>query len=334
MLDNRTEVKQFILGFQELQGFQNPVLMLFTLIYSATIAGNTLIVALVIVSHALHTPMYYFLSHLSACDILISSNVVPNILQEFLHSVIYMSVQRCFTQLYFFGASAIIECCLLSVMSYDRYLAICNPLHYSSIMGPRLHYYLTAWSWTMGLVVALITIFLLLEVRFCAEKSSAFIDYFFCDLPPLLALSCSDSLAVEIAVSVVASTIGLLQFLFVIVTYICIFNVIFQISTTSGRQKVFSTCSAHLSVVCVYYGTLVALNIAPSRGYSSHIKKAFSVMNTIVTPLFNPIIYSLRNRDLREAVKQKIMPWLKNRPELSSKLSTLNPPNKPIKCTA
>ncbi|XP_018415302.1 PREDICTED: olfactory receptor 6P1-like [Nanorana parkeri] len=243
--------------------------------------------------------MYFFLSHLSACDILISTNVVPNTLQILLKGFTYMSVQRCFVQLYFFGASAIIECCLLSVMSYDRYLAICHPLHYSSIMAFRLPYYLAIWSWSMGFMVAIITVYLLLEVQFCGPNT---IDHFFCDLSPLLGISCSDSLAVEIAVSLVAGVVGLLQFLFVVVTYICIFNAIFQIPTKAGRQRAFSTCSAHLSVVCTYYGSLISLNIVPSTGYSSNIKKALSVLNTVLTPLFNPIIYSLRNKDLQEAL--------------------------------
>ncbi|KAM9313348.1 olfactory receptor 1468-like [Gastrophryne carolinensis] len=302
MSGNQTEITHFVLlGFPELQKFQIVVLLLFAIIYSTTVTGNAVIIALVIYSHPLQTPMYFFLSHLSACDLVISTNVVPNTLRLLVNRVIRTSVQGCFTQLYFFGASAVTENCLISVMSYDRYLAICDPLHYSSIMAPRLHYCLAAWSWLMGLAVAFITNFLLLEIRFCGNNV---VDHFFCDLSPLLMLSCSDSSAVEIAVAVVASTIGLLQFVFVIVTYICIFNSIFRISTTTGRRKVFSTCSAHLSVVCIYYGTLISLNIAPSRGYSLNIKKALSVLNTIVTPLFNPIIYSLRNKDLRSAVQQ------------------------------
>ncbi|XP_040198070.1 olfactory receptor 6F1-like [Rana temporaria] len=302
MLGNQTEVVEFvILGFSDLHLFQIPVFLLFTMIYIATVAGNILLIVLVLFSHPLHSPMYFFLSHLSACDVLISTNVVPNALQTLLNGFTYMSVHRCFVQLYFFGASAIIECCLLSVMSYDRYLAICNPLRYSSIMAFRLHYYLATWSWSMGFMVAIITIFLLLEVKFCGPNV---IDHFFCDLSPLLGISCSDSSAVEIAVSLVAGIVGLLQFLFVFVTYICIFNAILRISTESGRKRAFSTCSAHLSVVCTYYGSLISVNIVPSKGYSLNIKKALSVLNTVLTPLFNPIIYSLRNKDIQEALRQ------------------------------
>ncbi|KAM5171673.1 olfactory receptor 6F1-like [Mantella aurantiaca] len=302
MADNKTEVTGFILlGFPDLQGFQIPVFLLFTLIYALTITGNALIVAMIMISHHLHSPMYFFLCHLSACDILISTNVVPNALQTLLNSSTYMSVQSCFVQLYFFGASAIIENCLLSVMSYDRYLAICDPLHYSSIMAFHLHYYLAIWSWSMGFTLAIVTNFLMLQIQFCGPNV---IDHFFCDLSPLLGISCSDPSAVAIAVSVVAGVVGLLQFLFVIVTYSCIFRAIFQISTSTGRRKAFSTCSAHLSVVFTYYGSLISLNLVPSKGYSSNIKKALSVLNTMVTPLFNPIIYSLRNKDLQKALQK------------------------------
>ncbi|KAM5172592.1 olfactory receptor 6P1-like [Mantella aurantiaca] len=305
ILENQTKVMEFkILGFSDLQRFQIPVFLLFTVIYTATVIGNTLIIILVIISHSLYSPMYFFLSHLSACDVLISTNVVPNTLQILLNGSGYMSVQRCFVQLYFFGASAIIECCLLSVMSYDRYLAICDPLRYSSIMASHLPYYLTTWSWSMGFLVAIVTVFLLLQVQFCGPNA---IDHFFCDLSPLLGISCSDPSAVAIAVSLVAGVIGLLQFLFVIVTYVCIFKAIFQISTSAGRRKSFSTCSAHLSVVCTYYGSLISLNLVPSKGYSSNIKKALSVLNTVVTPLFNPIVYSLRNKDIQKALHQVVL---------------------------
>ncbi|XP_069818969.1 olfactory receptor 5P52-like [Dendropsophus ebraccatus] len=300
MVQNQTNVVQFkLLGFSELQGLQTLVFWILTIVYAATLAGNTLIIALIFISHPLHCPMYFFLSHLSACDILISTNVLPNALKILLENGLQMSVQNCFTQLYFFGASAIIECCLLSVMSYDRYLAICHPLRYSSIMNFRLPYYLATLSWIMGLGVALITYFLLLNLYFCGPAS---IDHFFCDLPPLLKISCSDSSIIEIAVSLVAVVIALLQFVFVTISYIFIFNSILRISSTVGRHKAFSTCSAHLSVVCAYYGSLIAINIVPAKDYSFNLKKVLSLLNTVVTPLFNPLIYSLRNKDIQEAI--------------------------------
>ncbi|KAG8546608.1 hypothetical protein GDO81_030248 [Engystomops pustulosus] len=304
MGSNQTDMIQFyLLGFSEIRSLQILVFWTLTFVYVATVVGNGLIIALIFVSHPLRCPMYFFLSHLSACDILISTNVVPNTLKLLLHSGSLVSIQSCFTQLYFFGASAIIECCLLSIMSYDRYLAICDPLHYSSIMNLRLPYYLATWSWCMGFGVALITYFLLLTIDFCGPAT---IDHFFCDLPPLLKISCSDSSVIVIAVSLVAIVIGLLQFVFVVISYIFIFHSILRISTTVGRNKAFSTCSAHLSVVCAYYGSLIAINIVPSEDYSLNLKKVLSLLNTVVTPLFNPIIYSLRNKDIQEAIYRGI----------------------------
>ncbi|KAM4675900.1 olfactory receptor 11A1-like [Discoglossus pictus] len=252
--------------------------------------------------------MYFFLSHLSLSDILISTNIAPKTLQVILSGRGSMSVEDCMIQLYFFGASAIIECCLLTVMSYDRYLAICKPLHYTSIMKLRLPSYLVTWSWMTGFVLSGISHSLILELNFCGPNV---IDHFFCDLAPILDLSCSDTSIVQIEISIVATVMGLIQFLFVIVTYICIFTSILQIPSTTGRQKTFSTCSSHLAVVCTFYGTLVILYVSPSRGYSLNLNKALSFLNTVVTPLFNPIIYSLRNKEIRETLRKDDKDFIK-----------------------
>ncbi|KAM4749323.1 olfactory receptor 6P1-like [Rhinophrynus dorsalis] len=247
--------------------------------------------------------MYFFLSHLSFCDILISTNVTPKTLQVILKGSIIISAGGCLTQLYFFGASAIMQCCLLTVMSYDRYLAICKPLQYTSIMNIRLPRYLIIWSWMVGFVQSLITNIFVLQLQFCGPNV---IDHFFCDLAPVLQLSCSNTIVVQIEVSTVAIVLGLLQFLFVIGTYICIFTSILQISSKIGREKAFSTCSSHLLVVCTYYGTMISLYVAPSKGYSFNTNKLLSLLNTVVTPIFNPIIYSLRNKEMKSAIRKFI----------------------------
>uniref|UniRef100_A0A8C5P9W5 Olfactory receptor n=1 Tax=Leptobrachium leishanense TaxID=445787 RepID=A0A8C5P9W5_9ANUR len=290
-----------ILGFNEPLGFRLPIFILLTGIYSATLTGNMMLILLVLFNHQLHCPMYFLLSHLSMSDILISTNIAPNTLQLLLAGKHVMSSISCMAQLYFFGASAVIECCLLTVMSYDRYVAICRPLHYASIMTMTLSLYLVIGSWLAGVVVSLINICLVLQLSFCGHNV---IDHFFCDLAPLLDLSCSDISFVQVAVSMVAIVIGLFELIFIIITYIAIFTAIFRISTSKGRQKAFSTCSNHLSVVCTYYGTLIALYVAPSRGYSLHLNKILSLLNTLVTPLFNPIIYSLRNQEIKAAFKK------------------------------
>ncbi|XP_053568430.1 olfactory receptor 6F1-like [Bombina bombina] len=302
---NYTLVNEFLLlGFKDLHSFQIPFFLLLIAIYSITIVGNILIVALVSMSHQLHSPMYLFLSHLSLCDIFISTNVTPKTLQIILLGKSVISARDCIIQLYLFGAAGTIECCLLTVMSYDRYLAICRPLHYTTIMNVRLLHTLIIWSWMAGFVILLITYILVLELEFCGPN---IIDHFFCDLAPLIELSCSDTSVVQIEVSIAAIVLSLFQFMFVIGTYICIFKGIFQITSTSGRQKVFSTCSSHLSVVCTYYGTMITLYVAPSKGVSMNFNKVLSLLNTVVTPMFNPIIYSLRNKEIREAMSKCIL---------------------------
>ncbi|KAM4749319.1 olfactory receptor 11L1-like [Rhinophrynus dorsalis] len=292
-----------LLGFQNIHNFRIPVFLILIIIYVATVAGNSLIISLTTTSLSLQSPMYFFLSHLSLCDILISTNVTPKTLQVIIKGSSVISAGGCLTQLYFFAASAIMQCCLLTVMSYDRYLAICKPLQYASIMNIRLPRYLVTWSWMVGFVQSLIAHIFVLQLQFCGPKV---IDHFFCDLAPVLELSCSNTSVVQIVVSIGAIVISLLQFLVVIGTYICIFTSILQISSKIGREKAFSTCSSHLLVVCTYYGTMISLYVAPSKGYSFNANKLLSLLNTVVTPILNPIIYSLRNKDIKIAISKFI----------------------------
>ncbi|XP_044138636.1 olfactory receptor 6F1-like [Bufo gargarizans] len=299
---NQTTVYEFILlGFPGLHTFWLFVFLILLIIYVVTMFGNLLIIGLVSSTSQLQSPMYIFLTHLSVCDILISTNVGPNTLRVIASRTCYISALSCDIQLYFFGASALIESALLSVMSYDRYLAICNPLHYAAIMNHTLPHSLAMTCWLAGFLLSMITEILIFQLDFCGPN---IIDHFFCDLAPLLQLSCSDTKSVEIHVSVTVMTIVFTQLLFVIGTYICIFSSILQLSSTSSRQKVFSTCSSHLMVVSTYYGTLIALYVAPSRGYSLNLNKMLSLLNTIVTPLCNPIIYSLRNKEIKIAISK------------------------------
>ncbi|KAM5171675.1 olfactory receptor 6X1-like [Mantella aurantiaca] len=243
--------------------------------------------------------MYFFLSHLSFCDILISTNVTPNALKVILMGLSYVPALCCHAQSFFFGASVMTECCLLSVMSFDRYLAICVPLRYSSIMKHHLPQFLASLCWLVGFTLAMFVQGLILELDFCGPN---IIDHFFCDLAPLLENSCSDTNKVEVLVSVIVFIICISQLLFVVVTYICIFTSILQISSISGRQKIFSTCSSHLVIVSTFYGTLITLYMAPTRGYSLNLNKGLSLLNSAITPLLNPIIYSLRNKEIRNAM--------------------------------
>ncbi|XP_063302654.1 olfactory receptor 6B9-like [Pelobates fuscus] len=242
------------------------------------------------------SPMYFFLSHLSLSDILLITTIVPEMFHIVLNEGSTLSFAGCFTQFYFFSLSAITECLLLTVMSYDRYLAICNPLRYFSIMDPKLCFQLTVSSWVLGIVLALPHIVLLNQMTFCGSN---IINHFFCDLVPVLKLSCSGKSASEVLNFILAIPLALFPLLCISVTYINISSAILRISSAIGRQKAFSTCSSHLTVVCVYYGTLVFHYVVPTKETYFGLQKLVSLLYTMATPLLNPIIYSLRNEEVR-----------------------------------
>ncbi|XP_075433833.1 olfactory receptor 5G29-like [Ascaphus truei] len=268
-----------------------------------TLTGNLLIIVLVSSSHKLHSPMYFFLSHLSLCDILITATIVPNMLHGILEEGATISFNGCITQFYIFCVSSATECLLLTVMSYDRYLAICHPLRYTSIMDIRLQYHLVFWSWFLGFTLTLFIVTQLGMLPFCGPNT---IDHVFCDIVPLLELSCIDSSFLKLEDVVVSIPLTFFSFIFIIVTYVSIFLTILRIPSTSGRQKAFSTCSSHLTVVSLYYVTLITIYQVPSTGHSINFNKVLSLLYIVLTPLFNPIIYSLRSQDIRAAFKKLI----------------------------
>ncbi|XP_053556049.1 olfactory receptor 6C3-like [Bombina bombina] len=299
---NKTSVTKFLLvGFQHLKNFRIFVFIILLVIYIMIIAGNILIITLVSINKKLFSPMYFMLKHLSISDILLATNIIPNSLYAIMANESFMGTGNCISQLYIFGASSITECCLLTVMSYDRYIAICKPLHYINIMDSNVCLHLVLWSWILGFVLSIPLGLLVSQMQFCG--SNVF-DHFFCDLVPILELSCSDTFILEIITSLVALHIGVFQIAFIIVTYIYITIAILNISSITGRNKAFSTCSAHLTVVCTYYGTLITTYIVPSQGQSRNVRKIISLLYTVWTPLFNPIIYSFRSQEIREFFKK------------------------------
>ncbi|XP_075434027.1 olfactory receptor 5G9-like [Ascaphus truei] len=298
-VENQTRVTEFLLlGFKDLQSLRIPVFCLFLGICMMTLTGNLLIIVLVSTSHKLHSPMYFFLSILSTTDILITTNIVPKMLHGILGERATISFIGCITQFYFFAFSVTTECLLLTVMSYDRYLAICHPLRYTSIMDTRLQFHLVFLSCFLGFTIALIITTQLGMLQFCGTNV---IDHVFCDFAPLLELSCTDTSFFKLESVVFSFPLTFFSFIFIIVTYVSIFLTILRIPSTSGRQKAFSTCSSHLTVVSLFYGTLITIYVVPSRGHSVNLNKVLSLLYVVVTPLFNPIIYSLRSQEIRAA---------------------------------
>ncbi|OCU01737.1 hypothetical protein XELAEV_18007513mg [Xenopus laevis] len=264
------------------------------------LTGNLLIIVLVSTSYRLQCPMYILLSNLSASEILFTTCIIPNMLYIIVADGCTMSYAGCFTQFYVYGSLISTECFLLAVMSYDRYLAICNPLHYNSLMSSKTCVQLASWSWLMGFILSVATMMFVTDINFCGDNV---INHFLCDFAPLLKLACSDISKVELQVFILSCSIIICPFVFIVLTYIFIVHTIYSVPATT-RQKTFSTCSSHLTVVSTYYGTLMFMYSAPSVKVFHEASKILSLLYIIVTPLFNPIIYSLRNHEIQQLLKK------------------------------
>ncbi|XP_067422148.1 olfactory receptor 11A1-like [Emydura macquarii macquarii] len=299
---NQTSNTEFILlGFGTLPELQILLFLLFLVIYIATMAGNILILVLVVTDQHLHTPMYFFLGNLSCLETCYTSTILPRLLASLLAGHRTISVSGCITQFYFFGSLVGTECLLLSVMYYDRYLAIVKPLHYAARMSGRSCLHLAAGSWVGGFLANSITTLLISQLTFCGPNS---IDHFFCDFIPLVKLSCNDPQWVEMLTVTFSFPILLVPFLLTLMSYVCIITTILRIPSTTGRQKAFSTCSSHLIVVSIYYGTLLVVYMFPTAPMLRDCKTIFSLVYTVLTPLANPLIYSLRNKEVKKALRK------------------------------
>ncbi|KAM4749305.1 olfactory receptor 5G9-like [Rhinophrynus dorsalis] len=302
--DNQTQVtKILLLGFQGFISFKIPLFTVFLLIYIVILSGNFLIICLVTTSDHLKTPMFYFLKHLGFADILVTTSIVPVMLDIILHDGITISLVACAAQLYFFGVSVVVQCFLLAVMSFDRYLAICNPLHYRSIMEPSVCLKLVIGSWLLVFILTSSELIAASQLHFCGLN---YIDHFFCDFGPLVALSISDTSVLVLQDFIFSVAMIFVPFVFIIISYVCIFIMILRFPSSIGRKKFFSTCSAHLTVVCTYYGTLIIVYMGSYIEQSFNINKLLSLFYIVVTPFLNPIIYSLRNKEIRGALKKYI----------------------------
>ncbi|OCT59561.1 hypothetical protein XELAEV_18000983mg [Xenopus laevis] len=295
-LNQSLSISFLLLGFENSQIINELLFVLFLCIYILTLFGNLLLVMLVLTVPALRSPMYVLLSQLSLSDILLTTNITPNLLRLLLNRGETITPTSCITQLYFHGLSVALECFILTVMAYDRYLAICSPLHYVSIMDFRLCLCFSLCSWGFSFILNSFLNLLICRLQFCGPFV---IDHYFCDFSPLLELSCSDYKAVELTDIILAIAFVILPFCFIIYTYVSIGLAILRISSTEGRHKAFSTCSSHLIVVCTYFGTLIAVYMAPSKGHGFNMNKLLSLLYTVGTPFFNPLIYSLKNNEIK-----------------------------------
>ncbi|XP_075200164.1 olfactory receptor 2D2-like [Anomaloglossus baeobatrachus] len=301
---NRTvESTFYLLGIQSSHHLTMLLFCLLLVIYCVTICGNLLIITLVSTSKNLHTPMYFFISQLSISDILLPTDIVPNLLHILLNNGATITFIYCITQFYFFSASEVFECYLLTVMSYDRYVAICNPLRYTSIMTSAHCIIMAAMCWVLGFSVALSDCIAISVLKFCGPNV---IDHFFCDLVPLVELACSSTYTIELQVYIICFLALFVPLTIIIVSYVNIIVTILRFQSNISRQKAFSTCSSHLIVVTIFYITLLSVYLFPKGGQNLNLSKFLALLYTVCTPLINPIIYSLRNKDIKKSLQEII----------------------------
>ncbi|XP_073511033.1 olfactory receptor 1E16-like [Phyllobates terribilis] len=305
---NRTTVIEFfLLGFQVSQNCRIFLFTLLLVLYGGIIFGNLLIITLVSASKNLHTPMYFFISQLSISDILLPTDVVPNLLSIQLNNGTTITFTGCMAQFYLFFTTEGFECLLLTLMSYDRYVAICNPLHYISIMTGTLCVKLVIIFWFLCFFTSFIYIIIILGLKFCGPN---IIDHLFCDLVPLQAISCSDTFPMKIQLYLLSIKFLIIPSMIIVISYAKIARAILQMPSNFSRQKAFSTCSSHLTVVSIFYCMIFSVYIVPTSEQTSNVNKMLSLLYTVFTPLINPIIYSFRNKDIKKAVQEIILKYL------------------------
>ncbi|XP_051831523.1 olfactory receptor 7G3-like [Antechinus flavipes] len=302
--ENQTKFTEFILlRFSEKPEQQGPVFGLFLGMYLVTVIGNLLIILAIGSDSHLHTPMYFFLSNLSFVDLCVVSTTVPNMLVSILTENKAISFADCLAQMCFFMVFGGLDNFLLTAMAYDRFVAICHPLRYSVIMNPRLCGLLVLLSWIMSLLDSLLHTLMITRLSFCMDHV---IHHFFCDLTEILKLSCSDTFINYILIYILAGLLAILPITGILFSYIQICSSILKIPSVQGKYKAFSTCGSHLSVVSLFYGTGLGVYFSSSFTHSSWKSTVASAMYSVVTPMLNPFIYTLRNKDIKDALRKLI----------------------------
>ncbi|XP_056657722.1 olfactory receptor 998-like [Monodelphis domestica] len=301
---NQTMVTEFVfVGFTEHLQQQVLLFLMFLFFYLITVFGNLGMIVLIWIDSQLHTPMYFFLLHLSFVDICSSSTIAPKMLADFFVEKKTISFLGCSAQMWFFGLFVTTECFLLAAMAYDRYIAICNPLLYTVVMSQSVCIHLVVGPYIMGLLTSMTHTVLTFQLPFCGQNV---INHFFCDISPLLSLACTDTHLNKLVLFIMAGGVGVFSGLTILISYIYILLAILRIRSAEGRSKAFSTCSSHLTAVSIMYGTLFFIYVRPSASFSLDLNKVVSVFYTAVIPMLNPLIYSLRNKEVKNAFRRTL----------------------------
>uniref|UniRef100_A0A8C5Y8N9 Olfactory receptor n=1 Tax=Microcebus murinus TaxID=30608 RepID=A0A8C5Y8N9_MICMU len=301
-MENSSEVNEFrLLGLTDIPELQVPLFITFTLVYLITVIGNLGMIVLILLDSRLHTPMYFFLSNLSLADCVYSSAVTPKVMVGLLTGEKVISYGGCVAQMFFFVAFASVDCFLLAVMAYDRHAAVCKPLRYTATMTTSACTHMVMGCYVWGVVESAIHTGLTFRLSFC---HSNVVHHFFCDIPPILALSCSDLYMNEIVLFILAAFNVVFALTVILTSYLFILIAILRMHSAEGQKKAFSTCASHLTAVTIFYGTVIFMYLQPSSSHSMDNDQMASVFYTIIIPMLNPIVYSLRNKEVNNAFKK------------------------------
>ncbi|XP_052509073.1 olfactory receptor 5AN1-like [Budorcas taxicolor] len=299
---NITEISEFILlGFSDFPRIIVVLFVVFLVIYILTLTWNLSLLILIRMDSHLHTPMYFFLSNLSFMDVCYVTSTAPKMLYDFFQERQTITLVGCAAQYFVFSTMGLSESCLMTAMAYDRYAAICNPLLYSSVMSPALCGRLVLGSYLAGLSATIFQLCFMLQLQFCGPNV---INHFFCDLPQLLVLSCTDTFSVQLFTALSTMIFGVINVSIIMISYVSIVISIMKITTASSRSKAFSTCASHLTAVTFFYTSGMFVYLSCSTGGSSSFDRFASVFYTVVIPMLNPLIYSLRNKEIKDALKR------------------------------
>lgn len=313
-IENCTQVTRFLLlGLTEQEGLKGTLFVLFLFIYSVTLVGNLGMIILIRLEPQLHTPMYFFLSILSFIDASLSTTDTPRLLENFVTSGQSISFAGCVVQMALMFLQGTAECLLLAIMAYDRFVAICHPLLYHSIMSHRLRVQLVAATYTASVASSALLTGHVFKLPYCGPNV---INHYFCDIPPVLQLACADTTEVEAIVSSSCALILFFTIAIILVSYAYILVTICRMHSLEAQSKALSTCTSHLTVICLLYGTLIFMYTQPSSRNSLEQNKVVSVFYSVIIPMLNPLIYSLRNKDVKSAFKRRYLGKLSSEPSV------------------